>query len=140
MLRHALGSNQQNLRPIRSSQQGHTSVHDESMDFDRWSETYFFAIPAGNDYRPSWFPPTPEQCPKSTDDFMQRRRPGSWVCGSHHPSCRDVINKGVTGRNEARTISMITHDYNFIMALVARLSARDDSHDILDEEEMGVLR
>lgn len=32
---------------------------------------------------------------------------------------------------------MITHDYNLAMALVARLSARDDGHDILDEVKWG---
>ena len=30
---------------------------------------------------------------------------------------------------------MITQNYNLIMAFVARLSARDDGHDILDEEK-----
>jgi hypothetical protein len=112
----------------------------KSTGFGVWPETHFFAIPAGNDYRPSWFPPSPEQCPKSTHDFVQRRRPGSWVCCSHHPSCRGGIDQEVTERKErkeARTIAMIAHDYNLIMALVARLSTGDDSHDILDEGKTG---
>lgn len=103
--------------------------HDELMGFGWWSETHFFSIPASNDYRPSWFPPSSEKCPKPTHDFMQRRRPGSWVCCSHYPSCRGGIGQRVTGREEVRTISMVTHDHNLVVVFV---STGDDSHDILD--------
>ena len=113
--------------------------HNESICLARWSETHFFAIPTGDDYRPLRFPPFSEQCPKSTHDFVQRCRPGSWICCSHHPSCGGGIGKEVTGGKEARTIPVVTHNYNLIMALVARLSARDDSHYILDEERIGDL-